>query len=112
MIGIIILSIWTVLGILNIWLFKQEIEDEQPDELSIIIGQDASKKITIIILLIFSPFFFVIGTHSKIKFIVTKVIIKTKMTRRWKNKGKDPKLEWIVFWKQLKEKWRNENNIS
>jgi hypothetical protein len=102
MIGSIVIGVWVLLGLLNIFLWREDLEDETED--ITIVSPEFFKKFAYVVMLIFAPYYFYHGVERQIKFYLAYWAMKKIMYKFWRQMGLDPKLEWKKHLKRVKEK--------
>ena len=102
MIGSIVIGVWVLLGLLNILLWREEV-DHEADKTSVV-TPEFFKKFSYLMMLIFSPYYFFHGVVRQIKLYLALLALKKVMYKIWREKGLNPRQEWKTFWKEAKQR--------
>lgn len=103
MIGSIILTIWILLGIINIFIWRSNIE-EIAEETSWLFNQNFLKKYFIILFMIFSLFFFFWGIKEKVQDYYQIRKVKKLLKKVCKNNDMNFEKEFGQFFNNKPEK--------
>jgi hypothetical protein len=102
LIGSLVIGVWVLLGLLNIWIWRDEVREEA-EESEAIFNPDFVKKWTYTIMMVVSPYYFVRGIKKMIADYILIRSFKKIMTDVWLKEGKNPKEEWKKMKAEVKK---------